>query len=52
MPLIAGSSKKVIRENEKIELAAGKPEKQAWAIAYSKAKKTAKRGKGRGHENR
>jgi len=38
MPLHSGHSKKVISENIKTEMHAGKPQKQAIAIAYSKAK--------------
>jgi hypothetical protein len=37
MPLKEGSSKQVIRENIRTELAAGKPRKQAVAIALRKA---------------
>ena len=37
MPLRAGKSKKVTQENIKTEIAAGKPAKQAVAIAYNKA---------------
>ena len=40
MPLKSGSSKKVISENISIERHAGKPEKQAIAIAFSKAGKS------------
>jgi hypothetical protein len=42
MPLKKGSSKKVIGQNIKTEMAAGKPQKQAIAIAMSKAKKSKK----------
>ena len=40
MPLKSGRSKKVISSNIKAELAAGKPRKQAIAIALSKARKS------------
>lgn len=43
MPLKAGRTKAVISENIKREIAAGKPQKQAIAIAYSKAKKKGKK---------
>jgi len=39
VPLKKGSSKKVIAENIKREMHAGKPQKQAVAIAMSAAKK-------------
>lgn len=48
MPLKKGSSKKVIADNIKTEMAAGKPKNQAIAIAMSKAGKSKskpKRGK-------
>lgn len=43
MPLKKGSSKKVISENIRREMHAGKPQKQAIAIAYAHARKSRKK---------
>lgn len=42
MPLKRGTSKRVIRSNIRTEVRAGKPVKQAVAIAYAKAGKKRK----------
>lgn len=44
MPLERGKSKKAFSHNVKAEMKAGKPQKQAVAIAYSE-KRRAKKGK-------
>jgi hypothetical protein len=43
MPLKKGSSKKTIRRNIRTEIAAGKPQRQAVAIALSVARRKGKK---------
>jgi len=46
MPLVKSASKNAFRKNVKAEIAAGKPQEQAVAIAYAtKRKAAAKKGK-------
>ena len=45
MPLVKSSSKKAFSENVRREMHAGKPQKQAVAIAYSVKRRAGKRGK-------
>lgn len=40
MPLIKSSSKQAFQHNVKVEMGAGKPRKQAVAIAYSVKRKS------------
>lgn len=47
MPLKSGKSKKVIAQNIRTEVRAGRPQQQAIAIAFSKAGKSRKSGRGR-----
>ena len=46
MPLKKGSSKKTISSNIRTEVLAGRPVKQAAAIAYSVSRRGKKRGRG------
>jgi hypothetical protein len=44
MPLVKSSSKNAMRKNIKTEMEAGKPQKQAVAIAYSVKREASKKG--------
>lgn len=44
MPLIKGKSEKAFKSNLKAEMAAGKPQKQALAIAYDVKRRSKKEG--------
>jgi len=49
MPLVKGKSREAMSQNIRTEMAAGKPQKQAIAIAYSQAgerRKNASKAKG------
>ena len=43
MPLVKSASKEAFRKNVKAEMAAGKPQKQSLAIAYSTQREAAKK---------
>jgi hypothetical protein len=45
MPLVKSASKNAMRQNIKAEVAAGKPQKQAVAIAYSVKRQAAQKGR-------
>jgi len=47
MPLVKSPSKEAFRKNVKAEIARGKPQKQAVAIAYSTQREAAKKTGGR-----
>jgi hypothetical protein len=46
MPLEKSKSKAAFKQNVKTEIAAGRPPKQAVAIAYSEQRRSSKRGAG------
>lgn len=48
MPLVKSTSKNAFRKNIKAEMAAGKPQKQAVAIAYNVKREAAKKATGKG----
>lgn len=43
MPLVKSTSKEALRKNVKAEIASGKPQKQAVAIAYSVQRQVAQK---------
>lgn len=47
MPLVKSASPAAFRKNVKAEMAAGKPQKQAVAIAYSVKRQASKSAKGK-----
>jgi hypothetical protein len=47
MPLEKGKSKAAFQKNIKTEIEAGKPQKQAVAIAYSEQRRSGKKDKGK-----
>lgn len=47
MPLVKSATPAAFRKNVKAEIAAGKPQKQAVAIAYSVKREAAKSSKGK-----
>lgn len=47
MPLIKGSSRQAVSDNIKTEMAAGRPQKQAIAIALSEKRRAQRRAKGK-----